>query len=178
MTEPRDWTGTRCNHLTIIGRGPTDTTKAPRERHSLWVGVCDCGKKRLVRSNELAKGRAKHCGDMRCPYRVGVHTRRAIRAIPIELTQAEAQELRNSPCRCCGNPPGKRGVLRLYKPDLGYTARNTFNLCEYCAGLLPEKRLNCRQLSWDNLVDHVLQILNHLSDTGDIMDLQDSSKSA
>jgi hypothetical protein len=142
-----------------------DTTK---DRHSLWVGVCDCGKKRLVRSNELIKGKAKHCGEMDCPYRAGVTRKRTHRSVPILLTQAEAQELRGLPCRCCGNPPGKRSVLRLYNSKIGYTPENTLVLCEFCAGLLPEKRRNAAQLEWHHLVDHILQILNHLVDTGDI----------
>ena len=163
----RDWSGERCGNLTIIGRGPVNTNK--KDRHSLWVGICDCGRKRLVRSNELIKGTAKTCGDVNCPYRANAAlTARMQRGMVPKLTPAETKEVLSLPCRLCGAPPGNRTRLGLYSAKLGYSPGNVFPLCSKCSGLQPLKKLVAKAVDFEQILAHICRILNYLQDTGDI----------
>jgi hypothetical protein len=163
----RDWSGERSGHLTIIGRGPVNTNK--KDRHSLWVGICDCGNKRLVRSNELIKGTAKTCGDMKCPYRTNTAASiRVQRGVMTHLSEMETKEALAQPCRLCGTPPTPKARLGLYNAKLGYVPGNVFPLCPKCAGLQPIKKQVARALAFEDLLAHICRILNYLQDTGDI----------
>lgn len=173
----RDWTGFRLNNLTIIGRGPINKTGG--DHHALWVGLCDCGRKRLVRSNELSKGvkdpeeGAHHCGKYDCPYRRGsLAAARAQRGALIKLTHLEAQAALAEPCRLCGAASEGKFSLGLYNPKLGYTQGNVFSLCPLCTGLQPVKKKLAKLHSFADLIAHICDILNYLVDTGEIK-LQD-----
>jgi hypothetical protein len=166
MGKWRDWTGTRIGNITILGRGPVNTHAT--DRHSLWVGLCDCGKKRLVRSSEMAKGTARTCGEANCPYRNVIGKRKQVRKAKVSLTHIELQEAMNQPCRMCGTPADSTHVLGLYNPKLGYRTHNTFTLCSKCKGMQPRGKQTWTPPSFKEIILHLCSILNYLSDTGDI----------
>lgn len=52
-----DMTGRRFGRLLVIGRGKNNLDK-----HVMWLCVCDCGKRKLVRAQSLRRGETQSCG--------------------------------------------------------------------------------------------------------------------
>lgn len=162
----RDWTGTRQGNVTIIGRGPRVHTAS--DRHSRWVGQCDCGKRRLIRSADLIKGVVKTCGDQHCPYRQVYGKRKGVQDSTTQMTQQELREALLQPCALCGTQEKENAVLGLRKPKLGYVLNNTIVLCGVCRGLQPGNVTKKDVPSFQKIMYHICKMLNHLMDTGDI----------
>ena len=55
----KDLTGERFGRLTVIGLHPTETRK------TYWECQCDCGNKKVVRSDSLQCGAIRSCGCLK-----------------------------------------------------------------------------------------------------------------
>lgn len=64
MARLDDLTGQRFGRLVVIDRAPDHVT-AGGEKSVAWSCLCDCGVKKIVRSNELRNGKTISCGCYR-----------------------------------------------------------------------------------------------------------------
>ena len=138
--QPRNWIGTRQGAITIVSRGPTNDGK--RESGSIWIGQCDCGRRRLVISRDLRKNKVRTCGNQDCPYRKPRYWGRPREECPNvggtalqvksqwRLTLSQAEAISSQPCYYCGLP-GPNG-LDVKRPGLPYTPSNTVPACRAC----------------------------------------------
>jgi 5-methylcytosine-specific restriction endonuclease McrA len=137
---PRNWIGTRQGAITIVSRGPTNT--GGWGSASIWVGQCDCGRRRLVLSRDLRKGKVRTCGHQDCPHRKPRYWGRTREECPHlggtqlqkdsvwQLTRAKADAIAAQACFYCGRP-GPNG-LDVRKPGLPYNEHNTLPACRAC----------------------------------------------
>ena len=55
----KNLTGQRVGRLTVISKEPNTN---PKDKHAMWLCVCDCGNTKKVASHHLKKGSVKSCG--------------------------------------------------------------------------------------------------------------------
>ena len=60
MTQIDSFVGEKFGRLTVLGIGGQ-----AKDRHTLWMCLCECGNSALVRRNDLVTGHIKSCGCMR-----------------------------------------------------------------------------------------------------------------
>jgi hypothetical protein len=133
---PRNWLGVRQGSIVIVSRGPVNDGSG--ESGSMWIGQCDCGRRRLVISRDLRKGVVRTCGHQDCPYRKPCYWGRTKEAsgVPLQtksvwrLSKRQAEAISEQPCHYCG-APGPSG-LDVKRPGLPYTEANTLPACRGC----------------------------------------------
>lgn len=136
--KPRNWLGVKMGSVTIVR--DLGLTSGDDDHCKLFEGICDCGRRRTVKSKDLSRGRVKTCGSRLCPHRkpgafgVGFPV---VKEAPWQLTAEEALALRKQPCTYCGQRPGDRHLIGLMLIDTKqpYRIGNVVPTCAICGQL-------------------------------------------
>lgn len=63
--KPKDLTGQRFGHWTVVGYAGLRACGKTSRRYSSWVCLCDCGTERVLLSQSLISGLTQSCGCSR-----------------------------------------------------------------------------------------------------------------
>jgi hypothetical protein len=153
MTEALHLEGKRFGQWTVLSRSGSVKYAHPsgkaRCSFSMWLCVCDCGKKARVVGRSLTTGGSVCCGcrKRKTKYPEGIVLARVLseyksnarkRGIAFELTDRQLASLVSQPCHYTGRAPGIRryrgvsmvcnGIDRV-DPGKGYTVANCVPCC-------------------------------------------------
>lgn len=119
----------------------------------LWMCICKCGKKSLVKTSSLINGKTKSCGCLRHLDKGEANLNLLFnkckqsalrRKIPFELSKDDFKELTSGDCHYCGSKPKHRikykkfygkylsnGIDRVVN-KIGYKKINCVSSCYLC----------------------------------------------
>ena len=115
-----DLTGQRFGRLMVISRSPNR-----KNWRAMWLCQCDCGKKKIIRADNLRRGLTKSCGCLvgewsknnppNKKYKLGLANMHALiskyktgakkRGLKFELTEERFEEITQRDCFYCGTKP-------------------------------------------------------------------------
>lgn len=155
-----DLTGKIFYKLTVLGfSGKYKEYGSRKQRHRLWLCKCECGKEKLIPTNQLNNGKHKSCGcfllqyrsinarkpnqqaaktQIYCAYRSGAKRRN----IEFNLDKEDFEKLISQKCVYCNIEPqttikkisgsySYNGIDRVDNSK-GYTLDNVVTCCETC----------------------------------------------
>lgn len=119
MPRFKDRTGDKHGRLTVISH----LGKDDRGKH-LWLCLCECGKEKVVVSDNLSSGKSNSCGCLKSEFlaksgnQYGIHTDREIALLKVQYHHLKKRnkskgfteifsfndfsELAKNPCKYCG----------------------------------------------------------------------------
>lgn len=160
VSERANLTGRRIGRLLVI----EDLGVAGDSGFRLWGCICDCGKKKAIRSRELLKNDARSCGCLQAEMRATYGGRAASNKLPYghasrnellssykksardrniewHLSDEEFFEIVSSPCAYCGTPPDS-----IRKPNKGVNGEFTYSGVDRVdngRGYFPDNVVSC-----------------------------------
>ena len=157
MSNLIDKTGEKFGRLTVIGRNYPNT----RDKKTRWLCKCECGKKTIVRGDQLRRGRTKSCGCLQKEIvgnlmklnsglanmrgTIAAYKRSAKqRGLEWDLTEKQFADITQKDCHYCGAKPNNtanrkssfgeyiyNGIDRIDN-NKGYTMNNVVPCCKRC----------------------------------------------